>query len=46
MVKTYKDVMLRQSIRQRIANAQKQGRYDVVARLTVKLNNTLSEEGK
>ncbi|UYL88242.1 hypothetical protein SEA_LILHUDDY_48 [Arthrobacter phage LilHuddy] len=40
MVKTYSDVLLRQSIRQRIERAQKQGRYDVVARLTVKLEQT------
>ncbi|QGZ17252.1 hypothetical protein SEA_GIANTSBANE_48 [Arthrobacter phage Giantsbane] len=46
MVKTYSDVLLRQSIRQRIEHAQKQGRYDAVARLTVKLENTNSEEGK
>lgn len=44
MVKTYKDVMLRQSLRQRIANAQKQGRYDVVARLTVKLEATVNTD--
>lgn len=41
MVKTYKDVMVRQSLRQRIDRAQKQGRYDVVARLTVKLGKTV-----
>ncbi|UGL63276.1 hypothetical protein SEA_TOKKI_51 [Arthrobacter phage Tokki] len=40
MAKSYSDVMLRQSLRQRIERAQKQGRYDVVARLTVKLEQT------
>jgi hypothetical protein len=41
MVKTYKDVMVRQSLRQRIDRAQKQERYDVVARLTIKLGKTV-----
>lgn len=40
MVTTYRAVRIRQSLRQRIAKARKQGRYDVVARLTVKLENT------
>ncbi|WGH21737.1 hypothetical protein SEA_INKED_50 [Arthrobacter phage Inked] len=40
MVTTYKAVQIRQSLRNRIAQAKKQGRYDVVARLTVKLENT------
>lgn len=43
MVKTYKDVMMRQSLRQRIDRAQKQGRYDVVARLTVKLERVTTD---
>jgi len=40
VVTTYKAVQIRQSLRQRIAKAKKQGRYDVVARLTVKMENT------
>lgn len=40
MVTTYRAVRIRQSLRQRIAVAKRHGRYDVVARLTVKLENT------
>jgi hypothetical protein len=46
MVTTYRSVIKRQSLRQRIANAKKQGRYDAVARLTVMLENTIKEEAK
>lgn len=44
MVKTYKDVMVRQNLRQKIARAQRRGLYDVVARLNVQLNKTSQEE--
>lgn len=46
MVTTYRSVIKRQSIRQRISHAKKQGRYDAVARLTVMLENTIKEEAK